>query len=121
MSRRKGNRRPARPDAESSVLVAGVLAPLLLGSAVVWAVREKAAAAWPEWSHHRLGARIGDLLCWPTHGGAASRLSGPNSASVCLTLDVTPYLAAAAGLVAVGVAASLVAVARNRGSDEVAL
>ena len=100
--------------AGGAVLEAGVLVLLPLVPAVVWAAREKARPLGLGGLIVGFGGGMAGLLALANARCAASNVSGPNYFSECVAPDLTPYLVAAAALVAVGLAVSLVAVARTR-------
>lgn len=100
--------------AGGAVLVGGVLALLLLVPALVWAAREKARPFGLGGLFIGLGAGIAGLLAIANARCAASNVSGPNYTSECVAPDLTAFFAAAAVLVATGVAVSSLAIARRR-------
>src|SRR3974390_3289929 len=98
--------------AGGALLEAGVLAFLLLVPAIVWALREKARPLGAGGLVIGLGGGMAGLLALANARCAADNVSGPNYFSECVAPDLTPYLLAAAVLVAVGAAVSLVGLAR---------
>lgn len=100
--------------AGGAVLVAGVLALLLLVPAVVWAAREKARPLGLGGVFIGLGAGSAGLLALANARCAASNVSGPNYFSECVPPDLTPWFVAAAALAAIGIAVSLLGIARKQ-------
>lgn len=100
--------------AGGAVLVAGVLALLLLVPAVVWATREKARPLGLGGLFVGLGAGSAGLLALANARCAASNVSGPSYFSECVAPDLTPWFVAAAVLAAIGIAVSLLGIARKQ-------
>jgi hypothetical protein len=95
------------------VLEAGVLALLLLVPAVVWAAREKARPFGLGGLFIGLGAGIVGLIAFANARCAASNVSGPNYAFSCAAPDLTGFFVAGAVLAGIGIAMSLLAIART--------
>ena len=93
--------------AGGAVLVAGVLALLLLVPALVWAAREQARPFGLGGLLIGLGAGSAGLIALANARCAASNVSTLAYTSACVAPDLTPFLAAAAVLVAIGVGVSL--------------
>ncbi len=98
--------------AVGALLEAGVLAILLLVPAGVWAAREKGRPFGAGGLAMGLGGGMAGLLVLANARCAAWNVSGPNYFSECAAPDITPYLLAAAVLVAVGAGVSLLGLVR---------
>ncbi len=102
--------------AGGAVLVGGVLALPVLVPVAIWGAREKARPLGLGGLIVGLGAGMAGMLVLADARCAASNVSGTNDFSECVSPDLTPWLVAAAALVAIGLAVSLLGAARGRAS-----
>lgn len=99
--------------AGGSALIVGVVAPLVLVPGLVWVAHEPTRPLGLAGLLVGFGVGAGGVLAAASGGCAAFNATTNGVVQSCYSVDVTPYLAAALALVALGLALTVVGLRRT--------